>query len=324
MIDFMGKRHLAFILSAIIILSGVVFWFSKGGINGGFSLDIEFKGGNILQYRMNNSDYDIYSVQKIVEEETDRAVNVQKSQIIDFDDDDKKIDILNLNIAKTDTVMSTEEIGRINDKIIEEFDLDPQTAIFNQRIVDAFIGRDLGENALYAILLLSILIICYVAIRFSIISGIRAGFTAIIALLHDVAIMLSVYVFFDIPVNLLFIAAILTILGYSINDTIVIYDRIRENKNILRKVSNKELANVSINQSLRRSINTSFAVLLCLISIYILSSIYSIESLKNLSLPLIIGVVSGTYSSIFIASPIWVMLRGGFDDKNGKVKTAKA
>ena len=70
MIDFMGKRHLAFILSILIILSGVIFWLSKGGLNGGFSLDIEFKGGNILQYRMNNSDYDIYSVQKIVEEET--------------------------------------------------------------------------------------------------------------------------------------------------------------------------------------------------------------------------------------------------------------
>jgi preprotein translocase subunit SecF len=138
-------------------------------------------------------------------------------------------------------------------------------------------------------------------------SGLSAGVTSVIALLHDAAILLSVYTVFNIPLNESFIAAVLTILGYSMNDTIIIYDRIRENSSLLRKFPIGELVNKSILQTLARSINTVLTVLICIATIYIYASINNIESVKQFSFPLMVGIASGCYSSIFIASPLFVM-----------------
>ena len=140
----------------------------------------------------------------------------------------------------------------------------------------------------------------YVAIRFEF----KFGVAALIATVHDILITLCFYAIFNIQVNTPFIAAILTIVGYSMNDTIVIFDRIRENTKKLRRANSTEIANVSITETMTRSINTSLSTLVTIIAINIL-----VPSVREFTVPLIVGIITGAYSSIFIASPVWVLLR---------------
>ena len=130
---------------------------------------------------------------------------------------------------------------------------------------------------------------------------------AIVSLLHDVLMVLATFIIFRIPINDAFIAVSLTIIGYSINDTIVIYDRIRENSRLSKKIDYPELVNSSINQTLSRSINTCLCTFVSIFIVYIFASIYSIESIKNFALPMMVGIFTGGYSTICIAGPLWAM-----------------
>ena len=152
----------------------------------------------------------------------------------------------------------------------------------------------------------------YIAIRFEF----KFGMAAILALVHDVLITLAVYAIFDIPVNNSFIAAMLTIVGYSINDTIVVFDRIRENSKKMRRSTPTEIANTSINKTLARTINTSLTTLIIIGAVNIF-----VPTVREFSFPLLVGIAAGAYSSIFIASPIWVLLQKR-KPKNKNVKTA--
>ena len=136
------------------------------------------------------------------------------------------------------------------------------------------------------------------------------------ALTHDILIVSAMYSILQVPINSPFVAAVLTILGYSINDTIVIFDRIRENSKFTKKIDYVKIANESIAQSLTRSINTSLTTLITLLALYILG----VEQIREFALPLIVGVVAGTYSSIFIASPLWVMIKQSRKGKKVRVK----
>ena len=154
-----------------------------------------------------------------------------------------------------------------------------------------------------------LLIVIYVGIRFRVMSGISAGLFGIVALVHDILIMLSVYAVFNIPINEVFVAAILTIIGYSMNDTIVIYDRIRENTALMHKADIETMVNTSIVQSLPRTINTLVTTLLTITTLFVFSAIFNVESIRQFAFPLIIGLTSGSYSSIFIATPLWMVWR---------------
>ena len=134
-----------------------------------------------------------------------------------------------------------------------------------------------------------------------------AGVTGLIALFHDVLIVFLAFVVFKIPINDSFIAATLTILGFSINDTIVIYDRVRENKLLYtNKLPIEEIVDMSISQSFTRSLNTNICTLLSVVVVYIFACVQDIGSIKSFALPMIFGIISGCYSTIFIAGPIWV------------------
>ncbi len=145
-------------------------------------------------------------------------------------------------------------------------------------------------------------IMIYISFRFEW----KFGLAAVLALIHDLMMLITVYLVLDIPVNGAFIAAVLTIVGYSVNDTIVIFDRIRETMKFQRKFEVEPLVDDSITQTLARSINTVMTVLICIASLYV----FGVPSIREFALPLFIGVASGCYSSIFIASPIWVLLKG--------------
>jgi preprotein translocase subunit SecF len=182
--------------------------------------------------------------------------------------------------------------------------------------VDPLIGKELIENALRAVLIASVLMLLYIWWRFELISG----FAAVIALVHDVLVILGLFALFGKEVNATIIAALLTILGYSINDTIVVFDRIRENSKYRhRNTPFVEVVNDSILQTFRRSLNTSFTTLLAVLLLYI-----AVPNIRELCFALVVGITAGTYSSIFIASPVWAVYKDRQEKKQLAQKMAKA
>lgn len=167
--------------------------------------------------------------------------------------------------------------------------------------VSASVGSDLQQKAFLSAGVAVVLMLIYITFRFEFTSGLAA----IICLVHDLLVMLSVYVIFQIPLNQNFIAAALTILGYSINASIIIFDRVRENLRISRKEKFEEVAETSIWQTLGRTVNTTLTTLFTVGMIFILG----VSSLRDFTLPLIVGIVSGAYSSIFLASSLWSFFR---------------
>lgn len=299
MIDIMKKKNYFFALSIMIILLGVFAYFYYGG----FNLDIQFQGGTVIEMHMKDDKFDVQKIDDILTGILHKNVTVQKSYALNAVDN-KKVNLLIVNIASSDT-LTVDEKNNVIDTIRKEFNLDSDSQM-TVRNIHPSMGRELLNRGLKGILWMSILIAAYVAIRFKVMSW-QSGIFAVVGLIHDVLIMLSAYLIFQIPVNESFIAAVLTVVGYSMNDTVIIYDRIRENNGLLRKVSVSELTNTSIWQTLGRTINTTITVLICLVTVYVFAVINNIPSIKEFSLPMIIGTISGTYSSIFISSPLWMM-----------------
>lgn len=174
--------------------------------------------------------------------------------------------------------------------------------VISEDKVSATVGSELLGSSLQALLIAAVLMLIYISFRFELLSGL----SAVLALIHDVLVMLSMYAIFRLPVNTSFIAAMLTIIGYSINATIVIFDRVRENTKYLKKETFSNIVNTSIWQSMGRSVNTSVTTLITIVMVYILG----VTSVREFALPIIIGIVCGTYSSIFLAGSFWCLLRG--------------
>ena len=169
-------------------------------------------------------------------------------------------------------------------------------------MVDPAIGREVVKNAFLAVLIASVLIMAYIAFRFEL----KSGVAGVVALLHDALFILGVFAVLRKEISSSIIAAVLTIIGYSINDTIVVFDRIRENMRNRRKDQTFDaLVNESILQTMRRSLNTSATTVMAVLVLYLVGS----ESIKEFCLALVVGITSGTYSSIFIASPVWAIWR---------------
>lgn len=189
------------------------------------------------------------------------------------------------------------------------------TASFEINTVDTEMAKELGRNAIYAVLLSCIGIIIYVSIRFEW----RFALAAILALIHDAFLVVTVFSIFRLEVDLIFITAVLTIIGYSINDTIVIFDRIRENLRFAKLKTEKDLnalVNKSVNQMLMRSLYTALTVFIAALFLYLFGG----ESIKMFSLAMVVGLIFGAYSSIFIASPFWLLLKS--KQKNKKLGKA--
>ena len=173
--------------------------------------------------------------------------------------------------------------------------------------ISASVGNDLKKSAIWASIIAVLLMMIYIAFRFEFLSAIAA----IIALLHDVMVLISVYTIFQIPINLTFVAAVLTVLGYSNNDTIVIFDRIRENLKSMKKVTIAEVVNASVWQTMRRSLLTGATTLIMIILLYVLG----VPSIREFAFPLMIGIAFGIYSSVFIAAQLWTVFVDGENKK---------
>lgn len=318
MFDIIGKRKYFFGLSIFLILIGFVAYLING-----LQLDIQFQGGTIIQIEMNDENFEPDKAAAVAEKTINKKVNAQKSQTINAENTNEKLNLLVLNVANKEDTLTGEEQNKLIDALKAEFNI-KEGAEISVNSVAPFIGKEILANGMKAIFWASLLIILYIWWRFNAISGLSAGVMAVVALFHDAAMVLAAYIIFKIPLNDAFIATVLTILGYSINDTIVIYDRIRENNKTMKKTSVSDLVNKSILQSLTRSINTSIATFLSIATVYVFAAVNNIQSIRDFALPLMIGVVSGCYSTIFIAGPLWVMWKEYQAKRRLTAKTVKA
>ena len=185
-------------------------------------------------------------------------------------------------------------------------------------------GRLFFTKCLVAILLASIFLVVYVALRFRKIGGWTAGVMAVLALLNDVLVAYFAFVVFRIPLNDNFVAVVLSILGYSLNDTIVVYDRIRENRRTMdSKCSIAEVVNRSINQSFMRTLNTSICTFIAIATVAVVGLIFRLDSIISFMVPMMFGVISGFYTSEFLCSPLWARWQQHILDKNAANKNQK-
>ena len=265
----------------------------------GIGLDIQFKGGSMITYAYEgNLDFD--SFENASEELLGANVSIQQSTDIATGMNTVVLSLPGENSMSADQMLSTTEAlrARFPDNNIHSVEINN---------VDPTIGKEFLAKCMVALVLAMLLMLLYVAFRFRKIGGLSAGAMGVVALLHDCVIVFGVFILFRIPINDNFIAVILTILGFSLNDTIVIYDRVRENKRLYGgKMPVGEMVSKSINQSLSRSINTSLCAIASMVVVTIVAAAYSVESIFSFSFPLIMGLVSGSYSSICIAGPLWI------------------
>mgnify|MGYP004482090793 CR=1 FL=1 len=284
------KTKIWFSISLAIILVGIVLMATRG-----LNFGIDFKGGTKIVVDFGDS-FDKVEADGIVKEYAPDAVT-------------KTVESTQYEIKSKD--LDETKTAEMFDSLKEKYSLE-DSALISQSQIGPSVGKELTRNAVLSVLVACIAMLIYIAIRFEF----NFGIAAIVALVHDVLITLAFYAIFDIPVNSSFIAAMLTIVGYSINDTIVIFDRIREDRHNMRRNTSTEIANASINKTLSRSINTSLTTLIIIGAVNIF-----VPTVREFSLPLLIGIAAGAYSSIFIASPIWVLLQKR-NKKNKKIKTA--
>ena len=310
MLNFIKFSKYCVVFSIILTLVGIGAFIYHGTVSkdGFLVMDQEFKGGSTIEVNIGKQ-FNTHDIATIVKKATGVEPTVQT------------LGVNQQKVAIKTTVLTQKQINEVLTGIKTKYNLKEDITKVADRIqtVEPTIGKEIWGRGLMAVAISSIIILLYLAYRFRAMAGLSAGTTAVVALLHDAFIMFTVYSLLRIPVNSTFIAAVLTVLGYSIHDTIIVYDRIRENQGLMRKLTPEELANKSIGQTLTRSINTVITVLICVVTLYIYGYISGIQSIKEFTLPLIIGLISGTYSSIFIASPLWVWWKNA----QNKADTAK-
>ena len=280
MFNIVEKKLIFIIISLVIIAAGIVSYFAFGG----FNTDIDFAGGT--EIIISGLKYDEGNITKI------------------FKDIDKDISISTIQKTEDGVMVKTKYLSDNQATLVKTSipEANKGAKVLSVDSISPTIGKELWKSAATSIAIAALLMLLYITFRFEVLSGIAA----VIALLHDLLIMVAFYVIFRVPVNTSFIAAILTILGYSINATIVIFDRIRENNRLMKKVAFGEVVNKSVWQTVGRSINTSLTTLFTLVVLYIIG----VQSIKEFALPLIVGIIAGTYSSVFISGPVWAMLKG--------------
>ncbi len=292
-IAFYQKRWIFFTISLLIMLVGIITMFKEG-----VQLDIQFKGGALLKYNYENK-IDAEHAADVAEDFLKRPVTTQTTT--DLSTGANRL-IINISGDYGVDASAQEEF----DAVLKKEFPDSKLELAESSMVQPFFGQQFLRKGITAILLSAALVMIYVWIRFNKIGGLSAGVMALIALLHDLLVVFFTHVIFQIPIGDSFIAVALSIIGYSINDTIVIYDRIRENSSLHPRISVDTLTNLSITQSMSRSINTNIAVLISVSMIYILAFGNNIESVQSFALPMAIGSISGCYSTICIAGPLWV------------------
>jgi len=280
--DFLGKAKFFVPISiALVLISWLLIIPGVRGLNAG----IDFTGGTEFTVAFDNpvNTADVRSVLAAIPSSTD----LSKSIIQDVSGKNRKVITTQLDVEQ-----NQDTINRIESTLRDKF----KVSEISRKSIGQQVSKELTEKGWQAILLALVVILIYVSWRFRL----RYAIGAVVAVIHDVSIALGIFALFHIDINLPTIAAFLTIIGYSLNDTIVIFDRIRENMKLERKSSIFDVINKSVNQSLSRTLNTSFTTFIPVIILFVFGG----SVLRGFSVALLIGVVVGTYSSMYIANPI--------------------
>ena len=294
-VNFVGlrKRFLTFsaCLMAAIVLCAVVL---------GVHLDTEFTGGAMITLSYENS-FEMSVVQKAASEALgSNGLTLQTGENVATGEQTLKI-----SMPGTETV-TTDEVQTLLDSLNESCP-DNSFAQLSLSNVSAAMGTKFLQKSLVAVVFALVLILAYIAYRFKKIGGLTGGMMAVLALLNDLMVVFGTFVLLRAPLDGNFIAAMLTILGYSINDTVVVYDRIRENRGLLgKKASFEELVNHSVNQSARRTIITTVTTVMALGVMCIVSKLYGLDSIFTFAFPLMMGMLSGVYTSLCVSTSAWV------------------
>lgn len=286
-LDYVGNRNRFFAFSIVITILGILTLTFLG-----FNFGVDFKAGTSLDISINKS-----ITKPEAAEVFNSSIGSEPNSLTIGGDDNKRIS------SRFDRVISESERIKIVDAFSAKFG-EGTPVEYEENTVDVGMAKELGVKAMWAVFFASLGIIIYVSIRFEW----RFAIAAVVALLHDAFIVISLFSIFRLEVNLPFLAAILTIIGYSINDTIVIFDRIRENLRFAKIKSFadlSELVNRSIRQTMIRSMNTVLTVLIAATCLFVFGS----EAIRLFSLAMMLGLFCGAYSSIFIASQIWIILK---------------
>ena len=278
----------------------------------GTRLDIQFSGGATLTFSY-SGDVDQNELYDFIQEKTTDKITTQFSQdLMGNTGNNVTVQFSGNNSIETDIQKNLES------ELQQKYP-DNNFVCLEASSIDASMGFMFLLKCLAAVALASILMVIYVTIRFKKIGGLSAGVMALVALFHDVAMIYFLYVIFQMPIDSNFIAVVLMIIGYSLNDTIVIYDRVREERKLVgRKQDIGDVFNLACSKTIRRTIMTSITTLCAILIVYILAVVFNIPSVQGFALPMMIGVISGCYSSICIAGPLWVMWRHHKAAKNGE------
>lgn len=286
--DFVRALKVTSIISFVLIAAGVVgLACAPFGVHL-FNYDVDFAGGTTLQYELHTEVTP--EITKQVESLFTETTGKHASSVTKAGDSGTQV------LIKS-TELDSETRDEVFTAVKEAFDLPEEDTPIKSDYVSASVGSDLRKSAFRASVIAVILILIYIAIRFEF----RSALAAIIALVHDLLVMLSFYVIFRIPFNMNFIAAALTILGYSINATIIIFDRIRETRKLYPKWDFSQVVNFSIQKTMARSVNTTLTTLFSILMLVI----FGVSSIRTFAIPVCVGIISGCYSSVFLSGPIW-------------------
>ncbi|WP_391116160.1 protein translocase subunit SecDF [Psychrobacillus sp. L3] len=296
-IDFVHNRKIFYTLSIVLTIAGIIL---LSTIN--LNLGIDFSKGTRVELQSTESLTKEFVAEKIAK------IGLPSEDIVLSGDNS------NVAVIRYKEDFTQAEIKTLKTEMTQQFGIDP-----NVSSVSPTVGKELAKNAIYALLIAALGIVIYVAFRFEW----RMGFASIVSLLHDAFLMVSIFSILRLEVDITFIAAVLTIVGYSINDTIVTFDRIRENLHRSKKITTEEelatIVNKSLRQTLGRSVNTVLTVILVTVALLI----FGAEGIRNFSIALLIGLIAGTYSSIFIAAQIWFDLKVKELRKTGGIEVKK-
>lgn len=290
--DFIGKRMILFVISLVVIAAGVVSFIVQG-----FNVGQDFTGGTQMSFVLHPSDAHDQTV--------DITADVEKTLEDIFTAAGASSVRVTANseagsVTVNTSVMDSEAQKKAKDAVAQKYYFAEDEYQFKN--ISGNVSRDLRDKAIKGVSIAVVLMLLYITVRFDW----RSGIAAVLCLIHDVLIMFTAYTIFQIPLDSSMIAAVLTILGYSINATIIVFDRTRENNKLDKKSTFAENANRGVNQTLTRSLNTTLTTLFTIGMIFILGP----SSIKTFALPIIVGVIAGLYSSVCLATNFWVLFKG--------------
>ncbi len=288
--NFIAMRKTAVIVSLCIFAVGILF-----NIIFGTGMDVSFSGGTLIRYSY-TGEPNMDAVTSAVQDVLGNTAEVTLENV-------DNTDVISVTLPSEITLQNQTDLET---RLEKDFSAHTLKQV-ESKTLSAPMGRQFFVKCLVAVALAALFLLVYVGFRFRRIGGISAGLFALLALVHDLLICYFVFVIFRIDIDDNFVAVMLTILGYTLNDTIVIFDRVREYRRRHKNMSTADVVNLSINQSFTRTLITAIAVFMAIAVVVVVALVMRIDSIMSFALPMMFGVISGFYSSVFLSAPLWAL-----------------